>query len=202
LTQTASIGLFSLLALGVTAAGATAAERSELPIAFIAEHVVLHIEPDSLRVDAAYVFVCRPDAASAQTSLVYPYPLDPLLGGARTVRLACRLGARDWQELPWRELAGGRGAGWSLPVAVGDTLTVRTVYRQALLTTYARYIVTTTAAWGQPLHNARFEIHLPSGAVPQEFSFPFEPCQRNERNAWCFETTDFLPDRDVVVRWQ
>jgi len=178
------------------------AQRSSLPLAFVAEEVILHVEPDSLRIDAVYVFVCRPDAAAVQTRLLYPYPQDPLLGGARTVQLACRLGDQAWQDLPWQELTGGRGALWSLPIAAGDTLRVRTTYRQALRTTYARYIVTTTAAWGQPLQNARFEIHLPPGAVPEEFSFPFEPCAGDERSGWCYEATDFLPDRDVIVRWR
>lgn len=29
-----------------------------------------------------------------------------------------------------------------------------------------------------------------------------ELCERNDRNAWCYETTDFMPDHDVVVRWR
>jgi len=199
LTRTASIALAWLLGLGAAAA---AAARPAQPVAVLAQQVGLEVEPDSLRIDAVYIFVCRPDAAAAQASLVYPYPEDPLLGGARTVQLACRLGARAWQELPRHELPGSRGALWSLPVAAGDTLTVRTTYRQALRTSYARYIVTTTAAWGQPLRRARFEVHLPCGAVPEEFSFPFEPCGQGEGTGWCYETTDFLPDRDVIVRWR
>lgn len=193
------IALAMLLGLDASVA---ADQRSSLPLSFTAEHVVLRIVPDSLQVDAVYVFVCRPDAAAEQTNLLYPYPQDPLLGGARTVQLACRLGDHAWRDLPWRELASGHGARWKLPIAAGDTLRVRTTYRQALRTAYARYIVTTTAAWGQPLQRARFEIHLPPGAVPEEFSFPFEPCAEDEGSGWCYEEMDFLPDRDVIVRWR
>ncbi|MDD5718652.1 MAG: hypothetical protein PHQ53_03065 [Candidatus Krumholzibacteria bacterium] len=200
MTRTASIALAWLLGLCVAAAAAP--QRSAPPVAFVAEQVVLHVEPDSLRVDAVYVLVCRQETAATQTTLAYPYPQDPLLGGARTFQLACRLGAGDWQELSWREMQNGLGARWSLPVAAGDTLRVRTTYRQALRTTYARYIVTTTSAWRQPLQIARFEIHLPVGAVPVEFSFPFERCGEDEQAAWCYETTDFLPDRDIIVRWR
>jgi hypothetical protein len=183
-------------------AAAAAPQQSAPPVAFVAEHVVLHVEPDSLRVDAVYVLVCRQETAATQTTLAYPYPQDSLLGGARTAQLASRLGAEDWRELSWREMQDGLGARWSLPVAAGDTLRVRTTYRQALKTTYARYIVTTTAAWGRPLESARFEIHLPFGAVPEEFSFPFERCGEDEQAGWCYETTNFRPDRDVTVRWR
>jgi hypothetical protein len=188
--------------LGCCAAADAVAQRAALPAMFVAEHVALRVVPDSLQVDGVYVFVCRQDTASVPWRLLYPYPQDPLLGDARTVQLAYRLGAQPWQDLSWRELPGGRGALWSLPLAAGDTLRVRTMYRQALRTTYARYIVTTTAAWGQPLQSARFTIHLPPGTVPEEFSFPFEPCGQDEPAAWCFEATDFLPDRDVTVRWR
>ncbi|HOX24157.1 MAG TPA: hypothetical protein PLL30_00205 [Candidatus Krumholzibacteria bacterium] len=199
MTKAAPIVLVTLLGLATVAA---AGDRSALPVVFDSELVVLEIESDSLRVDGTYVLLCRPDAAGTPVSLVYPYPQDPELGGARTVSLACRLGAGSWRQLAVHELPGGRGALWSLPVAAGDTLEVRTTYRQALRTAYARYIVTTTAAWGRPLRSARFEIHLPPGVVAEEFSFPFEPCDRGGRDCWCYEATDFLPDRDVTVRWR
>jgi hypothetical protein len=199
LRRLAAVALASLL--GLWAASDAMAQRTALPLDFIAEQVVLRIEPDSLRVDAVYVFVCHADAAPTQAGLVYPYPQDPLLGGARTVSLACRLGAQAWRELSHHELPGGHGARWSLPVAAGDTLRVRTTYLQALRTTYARYIVTSTAAWGRPLQFARFEVHLPPDAVPEEFSLPFEPCGQDEPSSWCYEAEDFLPDQDVIVRW-
>lgn len=200
MTRLAAVVLASLL--GLWAAPDATAQRAALPLDFLAEQVVLRIEPDSLRVDAVYVFVCHADAAPTQAGLVYPYPQDPLLGGARTVSLACRLGAQAWRELSHHELPGGHGARWSLPVAAGDTLRVRTTYLQALRTTYARYIVTSTAAWGRPLQFARFEVHLPPDAVPEEFSLPFEPCGQDERSGWCYEAEDFLPDQDVIVRWR
>jgi len=93
-TKAAPIVLVTLLGLATVAA---AGDRSALPVVFDSELVVLEIESDSLRVDGTYVLLCRPDAAGTPVSLVYPYPQDPELGGARTVSLACRLGAGSWR---------------------------------------------------------------------------------------------------------
>ena len=107
-----------------------------------------------------------------------------------------------WRPAEFREVGGGRGARWQLPVTPGDTLEVHTVYRQALRETFARYIVTTMSGWEHPLRHARFEIELPEGAEPVAFSFPFERCDRDGRRVWCYEAVDFRPDRDIDVSWR
>jgi hypothetical protein len=86
-------------------------------------------------------------------------------------------------------------------MATTDTLEIRTIYRQALHSRYARYIVTSTAAWGRPLTHARFEIFLPPGAIPREFSFPFERHLSGGEVFYVFEAKDFLPARDITVYW-
>jgi hypothetical protein len=75
------------------------------------------------------------------------------------------------------------------------------VYRQAMLGPYARYIVTTTQTWGQPLRKASFEIRLPPGAKNPEFSHPFRPKGPSVR-VWIYEASDFLPREDIVVRYR
>jgi hypothetical protein len=75
-------------------------------------------------------------------------------------------------------------------------------YRQAIREKYARYIVTTTRAWQQPLRHARFEIRLPEGAEPTEFSFPFAPSRDSTGVVYVWEADAFYPDRDIVVRWK
>ena len=86
-------------------------------------------------------------------------------------------------------------------MSLGDTLEVRTVYRQSLLACYARYIVVTTRAWRRPLKKARFEVFLPEGVSPVRFSFPFELQASGERAFYMYETTDFMPDRDITIEW-
>ncbi len=190
------------LLLGVLLGAAAAPAQRPSPLRFESEVVRLVVAPDSLTVHGFYIMSCD-SSRTGLTSLFYPYPQDDRLGGARSLELAVRVRPdTTWQSAEFRELAASRGAHWRLPLAPGDTLEVRTVYRQALHEEFARYIVTTVSGWEHPLRHARFYIELPDGAEPESFSFPFERCDRDGRRVWCYEAVDFRPDRDIDVRWR
>ncbi|MCK4305120.1 MAG: hypothetical protein KAY24_12855 [Candidatus Eisenbacteria sp.] len=171
-----------------------------LPLRFDSEIVRLFIEDDSLKVEGTYRLLCRPRRV-AIVSLLFPYPVDSLLGGARTSCVKCRVPGGNWQAVSYEELPQRMGARWMVPLDLGDTLDVHTVYHQAILASYARYIVTTTSAWGRPLRKARFEIYLPEDARDPQFSFPFEYQVLGDRSCYCFEAIGFMPDRDITVSW-
>jgi hypothetical protein len=178
----------------------TGAALHSFPLAFDAETVRLFVEGDSLRVEGLYQLSCR-QSSPEPLSLLYPYPADSLMGGAHTTLLECRAVNGDWQSLPFDETSRLPAARWRIPRDLGPTLEVRTVYRQALHSHHARYIVTTTAAWGRPLHTARFEIHLPAGVQPTFFSYPFTPAPEIGPNCFTYEAKNFLPEKDVIVEW-
>jgi hypothetical protein len=172
-----------------------------LPLQFDSEIVRLFVEGDSLEVEGIYHFLCR-TRRDAIVTTVYPYPADSLLGGARSTLLECRVPGGPWQPLEFKEMPQRPGARWGIPLGLADTLEVRTVYRQALLSNYARYIVTTTQTWGRPLKHARFEIHLPDGAEPLSFSYPFECQEVLGRSFYLYEAESFMPERDIIVEWR
>jgi len=167
---------------------------------FDSEFISIYIEEDSLRVDGFYRFL-HP-SQEAPTTLFYPYPEDSLLGGARMVSLEARAPRGPWQPVGYVDIPRRWSARWQVPPCHADTLEVKAVYRQALLSSYARYIVTSVHGWDRPIKHAVFEIHLPEGAKPMDFSFPFEACEQAGGNLFRYEATDFLPDRDVTVTWE
>lgn len=197
-------GVYALLIAATAPAGAALAGSGTSgapPVRFISEVVRMVIGVDSLTVGGTYQLLC-PAGAGRSAPLLYPYPSDDMMGGARTMSLACRAPEGPWRSLAFQEVQGELGAVWTIPLDMADTLEIRTVYRQALDTSYARYIVTTTRSWGRPLERARFEILLPRGAVPESFSFPFALGDCRGRPCYVYETTRFMPDRDVEVRWR
>lgn len=171
----------------------------ELPIEFDAEVVRLRVEADTLLVEGLYRFALRPGSPERIT-LFFPYPRDSLMGEARTLLLEARSAHGGWQPQSFEELPGNRGARWELALTGADTIEVRTIYWQHLFARHARYIVTTTSAWGRPLRHARFELCLPAGARPVEFSHPFHPMAAAP-GCHVFEAGPFLPRRDIEVRW-
>jgi len=171
------------------------------PLVFDAETVRLDVSGDSLEVRASFTLLCRAPIAES-IPLFFPLPVDSLLGGARMVSLAFRAGGGSAVPTRWEELPGGPGVRWWVPPCPGDSLVAESVYRQRLVTGYARYILTTARLWGRPLRWARFEIRLPAGAEPLEFSYPFERRTQGDEVYYAFEVRDFVPDRDLVVRWR
>jgi hypothetical protein len=171
------------------------------PLVFDSETVRLDVVDDSLEVRAEFTFLCR-TPTEAPIPLFFPFPIDSLLEGARMVSLAFRADAGPSVPTRWEDLQGAPGVRWWVPPCRGDSIVAESVYRQKLLTEYGRYILTTAQLWGRPLRWARFEIRLPPGAEPVAFSYPFE--RRSERGEviYVFEVRDFVPERDVVVRWR
>lgn len=176
-----------------------AEDRPAGRLEFDSEEILIDVRGDAVEVTGTYHFRVVGGAVPAQPML-YPYPEDPLLGAARTLRLEWQQPDGRWTPLAFEELPP-RGVRWRLPATASDTLTVRTVYRQAMRGTYARYIVTTTQAWGQPLRKASFEIRLPPGAMDPKFSYPFRPRGPSVR-VWTYEATEFLPREDIVVSYR
>jgi hypothetical protein len=191
---------FLLAAAAFATPFAVAAEdRPAGRLEFDSEEIVIDLRGDVVEVTGTYHFRVVGGAVPEQPML-YPYPEDPLLGEARTLRLQWRQPDGRWTPLAFEELPP-RGVRWRLPETGAESLTVRTVYRQTMRSTYARYIVTTTQAWGQPLRKASFEVRLPPGAQDPQFSYPFRP-KGPSVQVWTYGATDFLPREDIVVRYR
>ena len=198
----------AVLVLGAGAGSTPATERSAsnpigdaFSLIFDSESIRLDIVGDSLEVRGTYVLLCRTPVEES-IPLFYPFPSDSLLGGARMVSLAFRAGVDSSAPARWEELPLASGVRWWLPPCRGDSIVAEAVYRQKIKADYARYIVTTTRVWGRPLRRASFEIRLPPGAEPLDFSFPFERRGERGESYYAYQAQDFFPDRDIVVRWR
>lgn len=185
---------------GRSEGGVNTLPEDAFPVHFDSEWIRLSVLGDTLEVSGIYRFRCR-YRSGARMPMVYPFPKDSLLGGARMVSLRGGLDGGDLRPLPW-DRSGEVGIRFQCPRCDGDTITIEAVYRQALTTSYGRYIVTTTREWHRPLRHARFDLRLPPGAVPTEFSFPFTAREDANGPLYTFEADSFYPERDIVFRWR
>jgi len=174
-------------------------DRPTPALRFDRETVVLRVDVDTLEVEGWYRMLCAP-AGMRNAPLFYPYPRDSLMGAARTVLVECRGVAGNWRPVVHFERPP-MGIRWTVPLTVSDTLTVHTVYRQALHGSSARYIATTTRSWNRPLTEARFEIQLPDGYDPVTFSHDFVEHPAPRGRLFVYEKSEFWPDADISVTW-
>lgn len=208
LSRRAAPLVVSLLALGGGARIARAAEPvasnpigEAFSLIFDAEWIWIDITSDSVEVRGTFVLLCR-ETVEESIPLFFPFPPDSLLGEAHMVELRFRDGADSSASGRWEELPDAPGVRWWMPPCPGDSIVAEFVYRQEIHAEYARYIVTSARIWGRPLRYAGFEIRLPAGAEPIEFSYPFEQRGVGEQTYYAWETEDFFPDRDIIVRWR
>ncbi|MBD3235337.1 MAG: hypothetical protein GF330_01370 [Candidatus Eisenbacteria bacterium] len=165
----------------------------------------LSVEAGQLTVEGVYLFLCHPGRQRTAT-LFYPLPEDSLLGEAQMLALDCRpfAGGTDaWEPVPFESTPHRPGARWVVPLDRSDSLVVLARYRQRLHGSYARYILTSTQAWGQPLRHARFELTLPRGARLDASSYPLSrmAAASAEEPHYVFETRDFMPPEDLTITW-
>ncbi len=195
---TCVVGLAGPGAAAMPAAGA--ARSRPRPLEFDSEVVRIVVQADSVEVNGFYRFLGR-GPAGARFTVLYPFPNDSLMGGARMVSLVARVPRGTWQPVDFAVLAKPCAAAWRLPTDRGDTLEVAAVYRQALRGRSARYIVTSADSWSRRLRSARFELVLPTGSTLRRASYPFHAAAVDGRSGLVFEATDFLPERDVEFAW-
>ena len=163
---------------------------STLPVRFHDEVIDVTVEPGRVTVDALYGLQ-NPTRASAGVTLLYPIPVDDAHPFPDRVEVKDRR-------------FGTRPDGLLIPVSLGPgeetTLAVR--YSQAAAEPVARYILTSTGAWGRPLRSGTYRVRWPADLPGVRVSYPGH--DHRAADGWItrsFERTDFQPDRDLVVTW-
>jgi hypothetical protein len=192
--------LFVTLALCPAACTRTGPEHGARgPVHFVREHVTVIPSEEQTRVVGDYHFLNGEDHP-VETGIKYPFPIDPDHAFPFLVRV--------WEERDggWTPIGftnAGDAVLFSLRLAPREEKTIRVEYAQQIRRHRAVYIVTTTAAWGEPIRLAEFEFRVPAELRDVQFSFvPDRSEARGDTIVYHYARTDFLPDRDLVMTWQ
>jgi len=171
------------------ASAGKADEASALPVRFRDEVIDVRVEPGRLTVDALYGLE-NPTRTSAGVTLFYPIPVDD------AHPFPDRIEVKDRRF-------GTRPDGLLIPLSLGPgeetTLAVR--YSQACTEPVARYILTSTGAWGRPLRSGEYRVRWPADLPGVHVSYPGKDRTADGWTTRSFSRTDFQPDRDLVVTW-
>lgn len=174
------------------AAEGTPVERK---VVFQAETVKIFIAVDAVRVEGTYIFTTI-SSSPVVAGLFYPLPIDSVHLFPDSIRVIS-----NGHLLPYRKVENGIIFDLRLSMERATTAHVR--YSQPCLDNSACYILTSTAAWAQPLERADFEIHVKRDLELSWIAYEIDEVTKdNNKEVHRFSRRDFMPDKDLCLRWR
>ncbi len=168
------------------------------PVRFVSEEIDLRVTGGRVTVTGRYhLHSDLPETRAIP--LAYPFPVNAGADFPDTIRVYQGKGRIP---VPFEE--DRNGAAVFFRIEAGRNFEFTAVYSQKLGAGEATYILTTTKAWGAPLRSARFTVTLPDSLVPVFWSYPPDRTERKAEGVtmYSIHRTDFLPDRDLTLRWK
>jgi len=166
------------------------------PLHFAREEIDMKVRPGYVEIGGNYHFT---NAFSKPTSarIFYPFPLDSIHGYPDSIVLLTR-----GDTMPHR-VPGDSGVYFMMSFVPRQEDSFYAWYRQPLRGNAARYIVTTTRAWGRAIDMARFRISVPASLQDVKLSYRPDRIERTDSIVvYHFARRGFYPDKDVVVTWR
>jgi len=179
-----------------TSSLATAPDVPARPeVVFAAETVKVFVAEDRIRVEGTYVLTTTSSAEHLQR-LVYPFPLDSLHLFPSDIAVTVEGQPVDFQQTDSAIL-------FSIPLSASRPTSFRVVYGQPCLDNSACYILTSTAAWKNPLQHAAFEVHVPSKFELTWIAYEVDDdVDQGAESVYRFVRNNFMPDKDLCIRWR
>lgn len=168
----------------------------QMPVEFVSESISMDIVNGQITVNGSYTLRSN-DSALDTFPLMYPFPVDSGLSYPDSITV---LRAEDRSPIPFRENRERGMIMFAVRPGISDTFEVS--YTQKIDGSSARYILTSTKAWGKPLERAEFNVSVPSNYRNVELSYDPDVKQKDgETVIYTLTRTDFMPDRDLVITW-
>jgi hypothetical protein len=152
---------------------------------------------DTITVTGTYYFKSSTGEALS-SGLFYPFPLDSIHDFP--VRYSVRSGASGKAIVSRKS---GTGLYFSVDILPNAVCSVLVSYTQHVRQPSARYILTTTAAWRQPLGPSNYSVALPSAWTLSYLSYETDSVtSRGGLTTYHFFRDNFMPERDLGFAWE
>lgn len=184
------ISLLLLTLLSVTSmAGSISFKRERIEASIIA--------CDAFEIKGTYFFE-NSDSVKHGTSIYYPFPVDSIHTFPYSIELQ-----RSDGKIDSSYVVAEKGIRWRMSVDARAIDSITVTYRQKIRSGQGRYILTTTKYWGKPLEHAAFTVAVPEGITLSYWSFSSDTLyERNGMLVYGAERTSFLPQQDMLMRWE
>ena len=149
-----------------------------------------------IEVRGEYFFISG-DGDTGFSTLFYPFPLDSSSFYPCSIRVTAT-GETDSISFTKND----RGILFPVNAYPEDTTEILVVYRQQVKNRRGTYILTTTGAWGRPLHNSSYSVRVPQTLTLNYMSYESDSVFVKGNNVvYSFFRSRFMPDRDLFFTW-
>lgn len=171
------------------------------PIEFYRERISMKIRSDILEVKGFYYFRNN-IGQSLSIPITYPFPVDDYHRFPDSVAVSFADGDSVVDvEFIQREKADCISL--ILPLNPGRDNIMEVFYRQKLSDKTARYILTTTAHWGQPFEIGEYFISIPAEFDGVNVNYDsFVESRDGDERIFSLSKKRFMPDKDLIVNWK
>jgi hypothetical protein len=167
---------------------------------FVYEKIVLEVEPPELTVTGLYSFQNH-FPHEIILPMLYPFPVDESQDFPHQIS-AFRITNEGDERLDVTSRRPANAVRLDLSMGRKSSGEMKVTYSQKLRAQEARYILTTTKAWGKPLRSADYEIIVPENLRIISMSFPFDGVETSAgKRHYYLHKEDFMPQTDLIVRW-
>jgi hypothetical protein len=194
--------IFILLSMGVSVAGDLALKRTEKNsgVDFFKEEITLVVNDSEATVHGIYYFRNNTDK-SGDFPILFPFYVDSLSQFPNYIRPFIIDSAKT-VNLSFRTIENAGSISLGIPVRPRSVTIWYLDYVQRIKATRARYIITSTNAWGKPLEEATYRFIAPSD-YDSIHTWPTADSIYKDRAKivnLCHKK-DFLPRQDMEISW-
>ena len=191
-----------LLTLGVTASGQKNARTPRnSAIDFYKEDIVLTVSDSEAVISGTYWF-------RNPTEMHIPYPVSFPFYVDSTSLFPDGISAyikndSTITQIPFMKYKIAKSIGIRVPMTAKGTTIWHLDYSQKILSPHARYILTSTAAWGKPLENATYKFIVPA-SFDSVRVWPNADTVYNQgdQKIYLCHKVNFMPKRDMEIFWK
>lgn len=168
---------------------------------FVYEKIILEIEPRELTVTGLYRFQNR-FPFEVTLPMLYRFPVDEYQDFPHEISTkSITAEGKQPLEFAWRR--NNNAIRLNVSTEGKSSAEMRVTYSQRLKGKQARYILTTTKAWGKPLKSADYQLVLSENLKISSISFPFDRTETVSGKRFYFSHKEnFMPDVDLIIRWE
>jgi hypothetical protein len=166
--------------------------KEKPPVSFTEEYIEFHLKKTTFTVNGMYYFVNN-TANIVSKEISYPFPVP--LSDIDSVQIFDNLQGRflNYERMQKKVV-------FRITMPPKDTVKLNIFYRQKGVKDTARYILTTTKNWGEPLRKAEYTFDAEKARKILSFSYPPDNSSASgNTQKYFWSRKDFLPEKDFIV---